>query len=139
MSAEAFDNSLETSYDTPETEQSSWKPQDFEATAQVLAQTRAEELADTQNSGVPEDILTGMDETTTDVESVVGSDVHKGAGIDDAQETFTIEDIEIQIADIQQKIEMLEADADNLTEEQWIELDEFCLTSAPMGPNSVIC
>jgi len=67
------------------------------------------------------------------------SDDAQGSGIDDAQETFTIEDIEIQIADIQQKIEMLEADADNLTEEQWIELDEFCLTSAPMGPNSVIC
>ena len=53
------------------------------------------------------------------------SDDAQGSGIDDAQETFTIEDIEIQIADIQQKIEMLEADADNLTEEQWIELDEF--------------
>jgi len=53
------------------------------------------------------------------------SDDAQGSGIDDAQETFTIEDIEIQIADIQQKIETLEADADNLTEEQWIELDEF--------------
>ena len=66
-----------------------------------------------------------MDETTADVESVAGSDVHKGSGIDDAQETLTIEDIETQIADIQQQIEALESDADNLTEEQWIELDEL--------------
>jgi len=36
------------------------------------------------------------------------SDDAQGSGIDDAQETFTIEDIEIQIADIQQKIEELE-------------------------------
>ena len=53
------------------------------------------------------------------------SDEAQGSGIDDAQETLTIEDIETQIADILQKIEALEADADNLTEEQWIELDEL--------------
>ena len=132
MSAEAFDNSLETSYDTPETEQSSWNSQDFEATAQMLAQIRAEEQADrnqeqanVEGSSAPEDILTDIDETASTSVTSVDSDLHKGSGIDDAQETLTIEDIETQIADILQKIEALEADADNLTEEQWIELDEL--------------
>ena len=53
------------------------------------------------------------------------SDDAQGSGIDDAQETLTIEDLEAQIAEIQEKIEELEADADNLTEERWIELDEL--------------
>lgn len=53
------------------------------------------------------------------------SDDAQGSGIDDARETLTIEDLEAQIADIQEQIDALEADADNLTEEQWIELDEL--------------
>ena len=83
-------------------------------TAEIVAQTRAEERADTESSGTPEDILERMDETTSHIESSTNADLDMGSGVDI---------IEKELANIQAQIdELKQKGLSNLTDE---ELDKY--------------